>query len=221
MEISLIGGRTTAGVVRIGDTVRRPRTANSDFVSRLLMHLEQQGFAGAPRYLGNDALDRDVLTFLPGTVPPELGEWSPGQLTAAAQLLRSFHDATAGFEAKGGYEIICHGDASPCNCVFVDGVPFAFIDFDDAHPGSRLEDLGYASWLWLDIGNAEYSGQEQTSQLATFFSDYGMTIESTIVEPVLAAQKRLRDRTDASTVIREWADRCHTWTLEHLSTGRA
>lgn len=185
------------------------------------MHLEQQGFAGAPRHLGDDSLGRHVLTYLPGTVPPELGKWSRGQLTAGAQLLRSFHDATAAFEAKGDCEIICHGDASPCNCVFVDGFPFAFIDFDDAHPGSRLEDLGYASWLWLDIGNAEYSGQEQTSRLATFFSDYGMTIESTIVEPVLAAQKRLRDRTDASSVIREWADRCHTWTLEHLSTGRA
>lgn len=48
-----------------------------------------------------------------------------------------------------------------------------------------------------------------------------MTIESTIVEPVLAAQQRLRDRTDASGVIRKWADRCHTWTLEHLAIGSA
>jgi len=31
------------------------------------------------------------------------------------------------------------------NCVFVEGTPAAFIDFDDAHPGSRIEDLGYAS----------------------------------------------------------------------------
>jgi hypothetical protein len=49
---SLEGGRITLGVARVGDTVRRPRTQNSDFVDQLLRRLEAAGFEGAPRALG-------------------------------------------------------------------------------------------------------------------------------------------------------------------------
>jgi hypothetical protein len=44
----------TRGVVRVGDTVRRPATPASTYVAALLDLLEQRGFAGAPRYLGRD-----------------------------------------------------------------------------------------------------------------------------------------------------------------------
>jgi hypothetical protein len=60
-EIPLRGGRVTHGVVRVGDTVHRPATANSEFVARLLQHLALQGFAGAPAPLGTEELGRDVL----------------------------------------------------------------------------------------------------------------------------------------------------------------
>lgn len=39
-EIPLSGGRITEGVVRVGDTVRRPVGAHSAFVHRLLRHFE-------------------------------------------------------------------------------------------------------------------------------------------------------------------------------------
>ena len=70
-EIELTGGRTTAGVVRIGDTVHRPISARSSFVHGILRHLEAKGFHGAPRFLGVDDKGREVLTFLPGDVPDE------------------------------------------------------------------------------------------------------------------------------------------------------
>src|SRR5262245_16638835 len=93
-ELPLEGGRTTAGVVRIGDTVRRPLKANAPFVHELLRHLEARGFSGAPRFLGTDSEGRETLSFLPGDVPPELGHFSDAQLMAAARLLRQLHDAT-------------------------------------------------------------------------------------------------------------------------------
>jgi hypothetical protein len=34
-----LGGGTTDGLVRVGRTVRRPRTSRSAWVERLLMHL--------------------------------------------------------------------------------------------------------------------------------------------------------------------------------------
>lgn len=51
-EIPLVGGDVTEGVVRVGDTVRRPVGSHSPLVHTLLRHLEEVGFPGAPRFLG-------------------------------------------------------------------------------------------------------------------------------------------------------------------------
>jgi hypothetical protein len=208
-EITLKGGRTTAGVVRIGDTVRRPIKARAALAHELLRHLEKHGFGGAPRFLGIDSVGREILSFVPGSVPPELGYFSDEQLMAAARLLRRLHDTTLDCLLRDGGEVVCHGDASPCNCVFVDGVPKAFIDFDDAHPGSRLEDLGYAAWLWTDIGNDDLSVDSQGQRVADFFGHYGMDTADA-VHAIIAAQVALADRTDSDGV-REWSRSCHAW----------
>lgn len=140
------GGRTTPGVVRVGDTVRRPQGPQSPFVHELLEHPAAKRFPGAPRFLGVDERGREILSFLPGTVPPDLGTFSTTPPCAAARLLRAFHDATSDLKLCEGREVVCHGDASPCNAVFQEGLPYAWIDFDNAHPGSRIEDVGYAAW---------------------------------------------------------------------------
>lgn len=215
-EIPLAGGRMTVGVVRVGETVRRPLKPRAGFVHELFRHLEAKGFAGAPRFLGIDASGREILSFLPGYVPPELGGIADEQLDAAARLLRRLHDATADFAPKGSCEIVCHGDASPGNCVFVDGMPSAFIDFDDAHPGSRLEDLGYAAWLWIDIGNDELDRELQGRRVAQFFRNYGVAADVAIAE-ILAAQSALIARTGKPGVrgwalmVRKWALHCRRW----------
>src|SRR5262245_35120215 len=100
-EIPLTGGRVTQGVVRIGDTVRRPCKLNTPFIHQLLHHLEQVEFDGAPRFLGIDGQGREILTFIEGEVPPDLGFWSMTQLLAAARLIRRFHEATAGSALTG------------------------------------------------------------------------------------------------------------------------
>jgi Ser/Thr protein kinase RdoA (MazF antagonist) len=208
-EVPLTGGRTTAGIVRIGDTVRRPLKEGATFVHALLHHLESRGFSGAPRYLGTDDAGREILSFIPGSVPPELGHFSDAQLAAAARLLRQLHDATLDSALRDGHEVVCHGDASPCNCVFVQGLPMAFIDFDDAHPGSRAEDLGYAAWLWIDIGNDDLSANLQGARIANFFTTYGMDTACAI-DAITLAQTALSKRT-TSPAVRNWANDCHAW----------
>ena len=147
-EVPLPGGRITPGVVRVGDTVRRPTTTASPFVARLLGHLEQQGFAGAPRHLGLDEAGRDTFTYLPGHVPARFQHWTDAQVAAAGALLRSLHDATRGSALAEPCAVVCHHDPGPNNTVFRDGLPVAFIDFDTAAPGDPLEDIGYAAWTW-------------------------------------------------------------------------
>lgn len=51
-EQPLAGNRLTAGVVRVGPTVRRPASPASPFVSRLLTHLAKRGFDGCPNTWG-------------------------------------------------------------------------------------------------------------------------------------------------------------------------
>jgi hypothetical protein len=47
-EHPLTGGRITQGVVRVGDTVRRPASARSAFTRDLLQLLDRRGFDAAP-----------------------------------------------------------------------------------------------------------------------------------------------------------------------------
>ncbi len=120
------------------------------------------------------------------------------------------------------HEIVCHGDASPCNCVFVDGLPMAFIDFDTAHAGSRLDDLGYAAWLWIDIGNEDFSVDHQGQRVADFFRAYGLETDGAIPS-IIAAQLALAARTDSANV-RAWSDSCRQWVecnRDKLSTAIA
>jgi hypothetical protein len=147
-EVPLSGGRITPGVVRVGDTVRRPVAASSAFVAELLGGLWQQGFTGAPRHLGFDAAGRQVLSYLPGWVPARFQRWSDPQVAAAGALLRAFHDATRGSRLAGRHPVVCHHDPGPNNTVFTNDIPVAFIDFDTAAPGNPLEDLGYMAWTW-------------------------------------------------------------------------
>jgi len=221
-EIPLTGGRTTTGVVRVGNTIRRPIDGRGPLAHNLLHHLERRGFNGAPRFLGIDDAGREILSFIPGVVPPDLVYFTDTQLAAAARLLRQFHDATLDCSLRNGHQVLCHGDASPCNCVFVDDMPTAFIDFDVAHPGSRLEDLGYAAWLWIDIGNDELSPDLQGQRVADFFSSYGAD-GADALSSIISAQATLADRATLSGV-REWSENCRAWVQRNrddLSSGIA
>ena len=173
-EQVLAGGRITQGVVRIGNTVRRPTGAHTPFVHSLLHHLQESGFDGAPRVLGIDGQGREILTFIEGHVPPDLATWSDKQLVRAAELIRRFHDATAGSAIAGEEEVVCHNDLSPCNTVFVKGMPSAFIDFDEAAPGSRSQDLGYALWLFLDLGAEGADIRTQGRRIRIMCDAYGL-----------------------------------------------
>jgi aminoglycoside phosphotransferase (APT) family kinase protein len=162
---------------------------------------------------GVDTAGREILSFIPGFVPSELGCFSDAQRIAAARLLRQLHDATLDCGLRNPHEIVCHGDPSPCNCVFVDGVPVAFIDFDDAHPGTRLEDLGYAAWLWIDIGNDDLSADVQGQRVAEFFQSYGLGTDDAI-SSIVSAQVALALRTDVAGV-RDWSNQCRLWVERH------
>ncbi len=193
MAQPLEGGRTTSGVVRIGGMVHRPTAEPAPFIHALLIHLETVGFAGAPRYRGDDAAGREMLTYLDGEVPhqTEQGGWTDDQLRQAAVLLREFHDATAGSSLAGAEEVVCHNDFAPWNTVFVAGLPVAVIDFDDARPGPRLRDLSYALWCWLGLGAAKRDVAEQARRIGLMCGAYGLGGVSGVVSAIARRQQEI------------------------------
>ncbi|GAA4739656.1 phosphotransferase [Amnibacterium soli] len=169
-EEPLLGGDVTEGLVRVGDTVRRPPSAVSGAVEVVLRHLEAVGFEGAPRFLGRDGRGRDVLSFVDGEVagrpwPDRIADEE--RLRSLARLLRGYHDAVAplglpeavlavpqpapdGLPARtaGEPELVGHRDVTPENVVFRMGRAVALIDFDLLGPVTRVEELANLLLWW-------------------------------------------------------------------------
>lgn len=171
-EIPLQGGDVTEGVVRVGDTVRRPMGPHSELVHHLLGQLEKTDADCAPRFLGIDEEGREILSFIEGEVAGRpWPEWvaDPDRATSVARLLRRLDDALIDFglpkdtpvrswlsgapEPMGPVAtFLGHRDVTPENTIFRDGRAVAFIDFDMAKPSSRVDEvvnllLWWAGWF--------------------------------------------------------------------------
>src|SRR3954451_11090836 len=155
-EIPLLGGDVTEGVVRVGDTVRRPAGPYSSAIAAYLRHLEAAGFAESPRHLGIDVQGRDILTYLEGTTagrPMEPWAAKPAVLVQIAELQRRLHDlsplhlelpAGSAFSAPthldgvadpfDARDVIGHNALTPDNLIFRACGPVGVIDFDMAGP---------------------------------------------------------------------------------------
>lgn len=192
-EVELTGGTANQGlVVRVGDTVRRPRRPTTPATHALLRHLERVGFDGAPRVLGVDNQGREVLSYLPGeAVAPPYPAWALSRpaLVSVARLLRRYHDAVESFDGSAHTwqlpvpprfrtGLVSHNDPNLDNVVFRDGVAVALIDFDLAGPGSRVWDVAAAARLWAplrpdaDIGDLRRG--HSLERLRWFVDAYGL-----------------------------------------------
>lgn len=193
-EVPLAGGRLTKGVVRVGDTVRRPAGRRSQFIAALLDHFETLEIEWVPRYLGQDEHRRDILTWIEGQVPQRWGYFSDLQVANAGRLLRAFHDATRDSKLAAGASIVCHNDFGPNNAIFLDERPVAIIDFDLAEPGEPLEDLGYTAWAWCISSKPHRPPvDEQAQQVRVLLDAYGNLAASerkAVVDAVLERQER-------------------------------
>jgi aminoglycoside phosphotransferase (APT) family kinase protein len=175
-EVPLAGGWSVDGVVRVGDTVRRPPQLATQLMRDVLAYLEEVGFDASPRWLGRDEQGRDILAFIEGETFSDCRGivWSDEQLAAGARLLRRYHDAVAGSPLARGDEVVSHGDFGPWNLIWRDGLPQFVIDFDNAHPGDRAEDLAYALRAHLNAGLVDLDAGEQARRAWVYLDAYGL-----------------------------------------------
>src|SRR5262249_48697941 len=188
-EVPLVGGMSTPGVVRVGDTVRRPMGANADYVHGLLLHLEQGGFDGAPRFLGIDQKGREILSVIDRFAPQHNGfVLTEEAVRAGARLVRDVHNLTQDTPFAEGSEVAAHRNLSQPNFVFRNMVPIAIIDWDSTRPGTRVENLG--DFLWAFVHPAVYGdGEPAARMLGAAVDAYGRR-EAGLTEAMLDPVRR-------------------------------
>lgn len=176
-------GNTTGGVVRVGDTVRRPATAASKTVDAFLQHLNDVGYSGAPRTFGFDELGRHVVEYVEGPVLMPFVHREPhAALRRVGRLLRDLHDAAEGFVIPPDAvwnvvippdraDLVVHHDAAPWN--LVTGPRWVLIDWDTCGPGSRLWDLSYAAHGFVPMA-PETSVEQAVGGLTALADGYGL-----------------------------------------------
>lgn len=228
-EQPLSGGNVSDGVVRVGDTVRRPAGPWTPAVHALLTHLYEAGFRAVPRPLGIDDQGREVLTFVPGGVvwPDRFALVEPtAGLVRVARLVRDFHDAVKDFTPPAdarwqvlvpaeGADIIAHQDLAPWNLVAEGEEEWAFIDWDTAAPGSRLWDVAYAIRGFVPLSaHPDWQSPDAAARLRLFADAYGLDeTERRALVPMLGRRTRamhdfLRDQSDRGNQpwARLWAE---------------
>ncbi|UVY83551.1 phosphotransferase [Brachybacterium sp. NBEC-018] len=152
-EIPLAGGNASAGVVRVGDTVRKPWTSHSPGVLALMGTLRDRG-VDLPAPLGQDEQGRMVTEYVPGALAMDSPALTRAQLAEVGAMVRGIHDACAGLSAQElglgpalipvpDADLVCHGDLTPWNLVL--GPRWVFIDWDGAASSTRAWDLAYSA----------------------------------------------------------------------------
>ena len=208
-EHVLDGGSQHAGaVVRVGDTVRRPRSAGHEVVEALLMHLERMGFEGSPRFLGVDEHGRQILEYLDGVAhrtPPWQHDDSANaiELGRLAAWLRRLHDATSDFVPPAGTlprrslpvagAVWTHGDVGYPNVVYRQRELVGMIDWEFAAPAHRCADPAALLAVSIrgprpDVGDNERRARAAQLAVEAIATGYGMTDAEVRALPEMAAR---------------------------------
>ncbi|ANC77550.1 aminoglycoside phosphotransferase [Fictibacillus phosphorivorans] len=215
-EEILTGGNVST-VFRLGDTVRRELKPESTTVHKLLKHLENKGFTYAPKFLGIDEKDREILSFIEGEAghyPLKKYMWSDDVVMDIAKMLRRYHDAVTDFPIEKGwqsidhtpepFEVLCHNDFAIYNIIFDHEQPVGIIDFDVAGPGPKLWDIAYTLYTCVPLSrfyldetgktinyNRSQHAKGMKERISLFFEGYGEEVNPDFLEMVLLRLKGL------------------------------
>jgi Ser/Thr protein kinase RdoA (MazF antagonist) len=218
-------GNVTVGVVRIGDTVRRPAGPWTAAVDALLTHLHAVGFPGAPRPLGRDERGRQVLEYVPGELGDPTGTYTRSELASIGAFLADLHRATESFVPPpgaawqrvippDGEELICHHDVAPWNLVR-SARGWVLIDWDGAGPGTRRWELAYAAQSMAGL-RPDRPLAESAARLRAFVDGYGLPAAD---RPALAALLGPRARAMSDLLRRGARDGVQPWARIHAVDG--
>jgi len=186
--------------------------------------LYDEGFSGAPLYLGRESDGREVLTWVEGaTFSNDAPGWlrEPTTLAAVGRLLRLFHDAVMSWselmweplcsppDPLAG-TIACHGDLGFGNVVFREREAVAFIDFEFLVRADPLYDVATLASVWPVLPQtvpADATGRSEFDQCVLAVAEgYGLDREqrqrlpramAAVEQNAITFMGRLLDKGDA------------------------
>lgn len=92
---------------------------------------------------------------------------------------------------------MCHGDVGRHNTVYRDGLPVAFIDWDEIRPNLPILEFARAAWDYVPLGTDEYfeassfpERPDLARRLALFADAYGVTDRATVLWALQQAKQR-------------------------------
>src|SRR5579859_5614757 len=163
------GGPPSRASLRAGVVYRDPGPW-SPAVLALLRHLEDAGFAGAPRVVGTGfAPDgREMVSYIDGSSPHPRA-WAEDAVGEVGAPLAGLHAAGATFtpppgaawkpwlgrSLPGSRPVFGHCDPGPWNIIARAGQPVALIDFEFAGPVDAEWELAQAAWLNAQLHDDE------------------------------------------------------------------
>ena len=130
-----------------------------------------------------------MFSYMPGSVPDNLGEYFDEQCAAAARMIARIHVSLSDMPGCTDGLTVCHRDLSPCNFVFDKDMPVGIIDWDAAAVGNPINDLAYAMWMWLDIGNDERDARDVARRMRVMRDAYGVAA----LDQLAHLSRRMRD----------------------------
>lgn len=165
VEEVLTGGDVNQ-VSRRGNIVYRSGGPWTPTIQSLLATLQRRGFTKAPRPLGVDDQDREMISFMPGE--PMLRPWRPVMfgdeaLVQAGAMLRELHAATIDLTYPAGTtwrsrvaskvpgQVVRHGDLGPWNTLWSGDTLTGLIDWDFAEPGEAVTDLAQMALYFVPM----------------------------------------------------------------------
>lgn len=180
VERELAGGNASTGVVRVGDTVRKPWREGTPAMVEFMAAVRAAG-VDVPQVLGRDEQGRQVIEFVEGSLALDLPPLSIGDLERVGRIVRAIHDASDGFVPlttphwecaipSPGRDLICHGDLAPWNLIV--GERWVVIDWDGSAPSTRLWDLAYSAQAFT-LNDPTRPPTEAADCLAAFIRGYG------------------------------------------------
>lgn len=216
-EVPISGaGLHDRGLVRVGDTVRRPAGPWTESVHHLLRGLRTEGFDLAPAPHGIDASGREILSYLEGRDqgwPFHAEILTPAGAEALGRLAARLRAALAscpcppdarwqfGDGAPAAGEALQHGDLGPWNLLWGDGPDVVgVLDWDFAGPGDPWYDTGHLAWFTvplMDDARAHARGfpapPDRRARLHAFATGAG-TSDEELVRIVLRTQEEYERR---------------------------
>jgi hypothetical protein len=200
-------------IERIDETVHRPTHHWTPAVHDLLNYLQSVGFPYSPKVLGFDDDGREILSYIDGQSGAD--GWakivSDDGLRKFAKLLRTYHDAIAGYKPSANAEwacvigapkdgqIICHGDFGPWNIVWNGDEPVGIVDWDLVVPAEPRFDVLYALEYSAPFRDDETALKwhhfpevpNRKHRIEVFAEAYGLTELGDVVGDVAATQRKV------------------------------